>query len=144
MEKAAALYTHRASAFSILRIFLSFDKVKFRKYTGFSYFQLLFTGGWSALRAAVICGAVWTGADSGVVLSVSGEQTCPNETGKTASVSDTLHTSADHSGPERRTHPSREQQLLSVILHAAVQAFRQDATSHTAAVSLPCLPEAPR
>ena len=30
---------HRASAFSILRIFLSFDKAKFRKYTGFSQFH---------------------------------------------------------------------------------------------------------
>ncbi len=56
---------------------------------------LLFTGAWTS----VLCGAVWTGADSGAVLSVTGEQACPNETDKTASVSDTLHTSAEHRGP---------------------------------------------
>ena len=33
--------------------------------------------------------------------------TCPNETDKTASVSDTLHTSAEHRDPGRRTPPTR-------------------------------------
>ena len=35
--------------------------------------------------------------------------TCPNETDKTAPVSDTFHTSADHRVPGRRPPPTREQ-----------------------------------
>ncbi len=49
----------------------------------------------------MICSAVWIGADSESVLSVSNGRLSPIETDKADSVSDTLHTSAYHTaGPE--------------------------------------------
>ena len=66
---------------------------------------LLFTEWGSASWVSVLCSAVWTGADSKAVLSVTDEQTCPNGTDKTTLLSDTLHTSAEHRDPGRRPHP---------------------------------------
>ncbi len=78
--------------------------------------KLLFTGWGSAPWVSVLCSAVWTGADSGAVLSATGEQTCPNGADKTNSVSDTLHTSAEHRSTGHKPHPVKSNDAKSSCL----------------------------